>query len=148
MEASHLSKSEQGDDGSIEIPLTQRTANMSPKDADPSPSIARAPVDPLPEVAYLLDDSVAPLAASPMKHSSPTGPSPQDVPPPLVGSSPSSMDDESDSEHSDSASTVSLVGHDAEVGLTSELKSDEDDYVLARTASTSRSDMEVAESIG
>jgi cell wall assembly regulator SMI1 len=131
MEASHLSKSEQGDDGSIEIPLTQRTANMSPKDADPSPSIARAPVDPLPEVAYLLDDSVAPMAASPMKHSSPTGPSPQDVPPPLVGSSPSSMDDESDSEHSDSAST-----------------SDEDDYVLARTASTSRSDMEVAESIG
>lgn len=132
MEASHLSKSEQGDDGSIEIPLTQRTADMSPKDADPSPSTTRAPVDPLPKVANLLDDSVAALAASSMKPL-PTEPSPQDVSPPLVGSSPSSMDDgdEFDPEDSESAST-----------------SDDDDYVLARTASTSRSDVEVAESIG
>jgi hypothetical protein len=132
MEASHLSKSEQGDDGSIEIPLTQRTADMSPKDANPSPSTTRAPVDPLPKVANLLDDSVAALAASSMKPL-PTEPSPQDVSPPLVGSSPSSMDDgdEFDPEDSESAST-----------------SDDDDYVLARTASTSRSDVEVAESIG
>lgn len=54
--------------------------------------------------------------------------------------------DESDPEHSELTSTVRLVGHDAEVELTSPLKSDDDDYVLARTASGS--DMEVAESIG
>lgn len=144
MEVSHFSKSDQGDDGLIVIPLTQRTA----KNMNPSPSTARAPVDPLPEVAILPDDSVAALAASTIKPSR-TGLSPQDVsPPPRVGSSPSSMNDgdESDPEHSELASTVRLVGHDLEVGLTSQSKSDEDDYVLARTASGS--DMEVAESIG
>ena len=42
--------------------------------------------------------------------------------------------DESDPEHSELTSTVRLVGHDAEVELTSSLESDDDDYVLARTA--------------
>lgn len=139
MEASHLSKSEQGDDGSIVIPLNQRTVNILPKDADPSPSTAHAP---------LLDDSVSGLVASPMKPS-PAGSSPQDLPPPpLAGIPPSPTDDgdESDPEHSEMTSTVRLVGHDAEVGLTCPLQSDDDDYVLARTASGS--DVEVAESIG
>jgi hypothetical protein len=144
MEVSHLSKSEQGD-GSIVIPFTQRAANSSPKDTDPSPSTSRALFDPLSKVADLLDDSVPALAASPMKPSPSAGSSPQDVSPPLlVAVGISSMDDgdESDPESGELASTVRLVGHDAEA------KSDEagDNHVLSEIASGS--DSEAADSIG
>ncbi|KAI9466291.1 hypothetical protein BJY52DRAFT_1201919 [Lactarius psammicola] len=125
-EVSHLSKSGQGD-GLVVIPLTQRATDMSPKDTVPSPSTARAPVDPLAKVADLLDDSVPALAASPMKPSLSSRSSPQDVSPPLlvaVGSSPMDDDDESDPENGELAGTVRLVGHNAEIGL-SQLKSDE-----------------------
>ena len=156
MEVNHLSKSEQ----SVVIPLTRRAANMSPEDADPSPSTARAPVDPL----SLLDGTVPALAAPPKKLSSSAGLSPQDVsPPPLVTVGNSPMDDDDDgegdddddddsdafesvSEHEESASTVRLVGRDVEVGLSSRSKSDDDDHVLAGIASGG--DVEVAGSIG
>jgi hypothetical protein len=142
MEDSLLSKSEQED----VTPLTQRAPIMSPEDAGPSPSTARAPVDPLSKVSNLLDDSLPTLAASPMKPSSSAGLSPRDAsPPPLVtvGNSPMDDGDESDPEHGKSASTVRLVGRDAEVGRS---KSDEDDHVLAGIASGS--DVEVGGSIG
>ena len=135
MEESLLSKSEQ-EDGPIVTPLTQRAPIMSPEDAGPSPSTARAPIDPLSKVSNLLDDSLPALAASPMKPSSSAGLSLQDAsPPPLVtvGNSPTDDGDESDPEHGKSASTVRLVGRDAEVGRS---KSDEDE------------DVEVAGSIG
>jgi len=142
MEISHLSKSGQ-DDGSINIPLTQRAAN----DTDSSPLTSRAPVDPLPKVANLLDDSVPALAASPMKPSPSAGSSPRVKSPSLlvaVGSSPMDDGDESDPENGELVSTVRLVVHDAEA------KSDEagDDHVLSEIELASCSDTETADSIG
>ncbi|KAH9043152.1 hypothetical protein EDB85DRAFT_2081183 [Lactarius pseudohatsudake] len=123
-EVSHLSKSGQGDDGLVVIPLTQRSAT---KATEPSLSTTRSPVHPLSKVADLLDDPVPALAASPMKPSLSPRSSPQNVSPPLlvaVGSSPIDDGDESDPENGELVGTVRLVGHDAEVGL-SRSKSDE-----------------------